>query len=429
MGRKWPKPVLLLNLALIAIASFPLFRVHWNSYTILLLGLYGLWFSLSNEKRRVVFKERLSSNVKLFIISTLFIFPVLLSLTYSQNIGAGIKNILHILPVVVFPLLFCFLLPKVRTPQLRWALYSFLAACVVQVLAMHFQFYGLGLYDNFQQATFYRLPFREAVFNFEYQTLHPSYISLWYCFAICVALKIIYDCRSMAVRILCLLSVILLLYTIVILSSRIGFLCLLGLSVYCLTLIRNRKVMMFLGLGFLLIFILSITKISFISSRIITEFQQTELSPPVGKKHNSINIRVGIYQCAFEIASSNFLLGVGFGDVQDELDSCYTQFDTDVYQSDNYNSHSYFLHILLSGGVIALVFLLYMLFFFWRTATRNGAYLYICFMLIIILGMLFENTLSRSHGVFFFAFFNSLFLSYYRINSANHAYSGHSTLS
>ena len=81
---------------------------------------------------------------------------------------------------------------------------------------------------------------------------------------------------------------------------------------------------MFLGLGFLLIFILSITKISFISSRIITEFQQTELSPPVGKKHNSINIRVGIYQCAFEIASSNFLLGVGFGDVQDELDSCYT---------------------------------------------------------------------------------------------------------
>ena len=413
---------------LIAVACFPLFKVHWNSYAILFLGIIGIYNSFNSGARREQLWVNWIENKKLFWVSILFILPLVFSLGYSTNLKSGLKNIQHILPIVVFPLLFYFLLPRLNERRVNIFLCSFLVACIMHIIILHWQFYSLGLYDNFLGATFYKLPFREAVFNFRYESLHPSYISLWYCLAICITFRIIYNFGSVAIRVAGVFTIAVLLLTIVLLSSRIAFLCLVGLAIYSITLVKNRMVMVGLGAVFLILVLFSVTQISFVSSRVIDEFKQTEFGPPVGKKHNSVNIRIGIYKCAISLSKTNFLFGVGFGDVQDELDKCYEQYDTDVYLRDNYNSHSYFFHVLLGAGIFALAGLVYMFYFFLALAQKKKAYLYICFLLIIIIGMLFENTLSRNHGVLFFALFNSVFLSYYQIN-CNNANGGYSTLS
>lgn len=413
---------------LVAVSAFPLLKIHWNSYSILFLAAVGLNNALSTKLGRRQLVSNWIQNKKPFLISILFFLPLVFSLGYSEDIKSGVKNIQHILPLVVFPLLFFFCLPSLKYKHLKIVLYSFVGACIVHITVLHWHFFDLGLYHSFQGATFYKLPFREAVFNLEYESLHPSYISLWYCFSICIVVKIANNYKLIALKLIGLLIILAFLATIVLLSSRIGFLCLLALAIYGLTLIKNRKIMLVFGVGLLVLLALSITKISFISSRVIDEFEQTEFKPPEGKLHNSVNIRVGIYQCALTIAKSNFWLGVGFGDVQHELDKCYSQFDTDVYKTDNYNTHSYFLHVMLGAGILALGALIYMIIYFLRLAQKHNAYLYICLLIIVVLGMLFENTLSRNHGVLLFAIFNSVFVSYFQINYKN-AHSGHSTLS
>ena len=428
MGLKnYVKALDLKVLAMGIIVLFPLYRLHWNSYTLLLLASILLYQNLNSRESRSVLRKRMRENGRLFFKSTLVFYPFLFSLLYTENISIGSKSIQYILPLILIPFLIFFFTEALSKKQLVVLLVTFLIGCLLHSLYLNYTFFELGLYEDFQKATFYKLPFREAVMNLSFESLHPTYVSLWYCFAIIFALYQIRVQASLGRKILFGMSIFPLLGTIVLLSSRIGFLCLLVLIPYYLLTVENRKMRILFLTCFLGLTVFSIFKISFISSRVVTEFQETELKAPIGKKHNSINIRIGIYECALALIKQNFLLGVGIGDVQSKLDSCYAKYDTDVYQNDNYNSHNYFLHVFLVAGLLGLLALLYMFFFFLRIAVTGKSFLYGSFLVVILLGMFFENILSRNHGVLFFALFNTLFVQFYL--KEKNAYRGHSTLS
>ncbi|WP_378180247.1 O-antigen ligase family protein [Aquimarina sp. SS2-1] len=307
---------------------------------------------------------------------------------------------------------------------------SYLLACFLCVIYIHYNFYDLGLYLNLRDAKFYDLPFRDAILNFEYESLHPTYVSLWFAFGIILLLdglkKIELNARSVLILSLRVGLIILLVATIIILSSRVGILALfLSVMIYIYRL-KNKSIKWALVVFFIGISVISITKISYISSRFIDEIKYTEFKPPVGLNHNSTNIRIGIYKCSLKIIKENVVFGVGIGDTQNELDYCFSDFDTNAYEIRTYNSHNYFFHSMLVTGIFGLLALLTMILFFIMKGLEYNCYPYICLVLIIVIGLFFENIFSRNVGIIFFTFFNTLFLEYFE--TKRHAYSLNSSI-
>lgn len=410
------------------VCFFPLFPIHFNSYAIILFVFVCLLNSLSSKQNKEKVKRRFFRNYKILLTSTSIVYIFILTLLYTQNLSYGLRSLQHTLSLLIFPVIIFLFMEKLSAKEMNLLLTVFVSACVLQVIHIHYNFYVQGLYNRIKEVTFYNLPFRETVLNLKYESQHPTYLSLWYIFSIAILLNRIpkrpESYKSLGLIFFSLLLISLLISTIVMLSSRIGVLGLiLVLGIYIFRLKSNSIKW---GLFFILFFavIFSFKNISFLSSRFISEFKATEIAPPVGKAHNSLNIRIGIYQCAMNIIVENPILGIGIGDVQDSLNNCYSYYDTDAYTITNYNSHNYYFNVLLASGILGLIVFLSMFYVYFKLATLNSNYLYICFLTTIFIAMFFENIFSRNHGVLFFSIFNTVFVqSFYYIKNANRIHS------
>jgi len=141
---------------------------------------------------------------------------------------------------------------------------------------------------------------------------------------------------------------------------------------------------------------------------------ETEVALPQGDFHNSVNVRYGIFRCSLEILEENWLWGTSAGDLQNELNVCFDQFDTTVYLTGNYNTHNQYLDLWLSLGIIGLVAVFLIFWIPLSNALRTGSEFYLGFILFFSICCLTENVLARQWGVEFFAFFNSAFYFRYR---------------
>lgn len=405
------------------ICLFPLLRINYNSYTIIAFALVCVLHSFSTKENKHKIKKRFQEKRRIFFLTTAIVYVFAFTMFYSKNFEYGLRSLQHLLALLIFPILIFLFMEKFSKKELNLILAIFLTVCLIQLIYIHYNFYVLGLYRDMKEATFYNLPFREAIINLKYESLHPSYISLWYSFSIAILLKWIplkvKSLKTILIMFFVFLSIIALTGTIIMLSSRIGVLSLiLVLGIYIIKL-KTKRTKWSLFLFFSIIVVFSFKNISYLSSRFISEFKETKFEPPIGKAHNSINIRIGIYQCSMDIIKENFIFGVGIGDVQNKLNNCYDHFDTDVYLGTDYNSHNYFFNVLLVSGVIGLIVFLVMFFIFFRIALKYNDYLYLCFLISIVIGMFFENILSRNHGVLFFSIINTLFIQTLYNNNAN----------
>ncbi|MBU3820662.1 O-antigen ligase family protein [Flavobacteriaceae bacterium XHP0103] len=405
------------SIILLALVSlFPILKINYNSYTILCLFVFCLYNGLKTKKNRIKILKRFKKYRKPLLVSVLTFFLLALSLIYTNDINTGLKSLQHILALLIFPVV-CFLfIERINDDELGFLLSVFVLACLFQLIYIHFNFFNQGLYKNLREAKFYDLPFRVSILSLKYQPLHPTYISIWYSLSIAILLKKIPKNINTFNKKLKFLSFIILIsafiFTIIILSSRAGIVSLIIVFATYFIVFFSKKTRFILFMFFLTTLLLLFKNISFVSARFIEEFKKTELLPPEGKRHNSINIRVGIYKCAVKIIKENPLLGVGVGDTQDKLDSCYESYNTDAYSLKTYNSHNYYFHIVLSCGLIGFVFFIYSFVFFFKIVYSNNSFVYLSLLLMMITVMFFENFLSRNHGVIFFSLMNTLFIKF-----------------
>lgn len=404
------KPRELPSLLLILIACFPIYKSGMTSTLIILFSVLSIYNSQTTHdvETKSFFKIRL----KYFLITVGFHLAMAFSLTYTSHVSEGISILVRSLPILILPLILFFFTNQISTQLLNRVLHGFLAACLIYLFYLHYEFYKAGLYLNFKPAQFYDLPFRDVILNLNYAPAHPTYASIWFLFA---ALFLVWQIlRSPKISLLTAIYLVLILFLVgssVLLSSKIAilgfFISLLVLLFYHLKSLLAKL----LGLtAVIVVFLLAIFNISFLKSRFIDEYNATELKPPIGLATNSLNIRVGIFQCTSQTFNDNWLLGVGLGDVQTELNECYEQFDTDVYKTDTYNSHNEYLNIVLSCGIAGLILFIAMLTFHLTDSRRNGNVLFIVFLLFMIVCMMPENLLARHHGIMFYSLFSSLFI-------------------
>jgi O-antigen ligase len=142
--------------------------------------------------------------------------------------------------------------------------------------------------------------------------------------------------------------------------------------------------------------------------RRFNDLVSTEIKKPEKyEQSNEVNFRYVIYTCSYEILKEHWLFGLGLGNVQENLDQCYSHVDYinyDDFKVKNYNSHNQYLNAWLTYGILGLLFLIYYL-----VASFNGGLkVHKALIIMVALCLLTENILEREAGVVFFVFFNTI---------------------
>jgi hypothetical protein len=249
--------------------------------------------------------------------------------------------------------------------------------------------------------------------------LHPPYFSLYITFCIVIAGSLLIKnwIESSVITKSMLTGLILYLFVInLLLSSRMPLIFL--ALIFCVWLIRhihNHPISgSFIAVVILAIIIFLFNSYSLLQDR-FREITETDWSPPVGNYHNSTNMRVGIFLCTTSLLKENWVFGVGTGDTQEKLNSCYQRNGySDVLYNLEYNTHNEYFNIWLTTGIGGLFIFVLSLFIPLNMAYKRKFYLYLAFLALIILFCVTESLLERQKGIVFYGFFNSIFAFHFK---------------
>jgi O-antigen ligase len=111
------------------------------------------------------------------------------------------------------------------------------------------------------------------------------------------------------------------------------------------------------------------------------------------------------WETSYLLIREHPVLGVGIGDVKDEMINKYNELDY-FEDSERYlNCHNQFLESWLAGGLAVVILLVLMLFYPLAMKKIQGRFLYGSFLIICLTAFLFESVLNRLWGVAFFSVF------------------------
>jgi O-antigen ligase len=172
----------------------------------------------------------------------------------------------------------------------------------------------------------------------------------------------------------------------------------------------NKKLSWFFGIALILMLIstLIVYNSPFLKERIFDVVDSKLYFDPKENNATGLTLRLVKWTCSIEGFKTNPMMGVGIGDTQDFLQSCYKErnFWGQVF---HYNSHNQFFQTALGLGVIGLTGLMFFLFYPLIGAFKNRDYFLIAFLTLVSIACVTESILERKQGVIFVSFFYSLF--------------------
>jgi len=125
---------------------------------------------------------------------------------------------------------------------------------------------------------------------------------------------------------------------------------------------------------------------------------------------HSITQRLVYARTGLNIFLRNPLFGTGTGDLRLEYQRQYEDEGSVLDNSHRLLSHNQFLTFLVSFGIIGTIIIVWSLFFPFVSIGRSTRYLPAVFMMLLVISMLWEDTLETHTGVSFFAYFYSVFI-------------------
>ena len=352
-------------------------------------------------------------NKFLFGMFMLFFIWQIWGLTYSDNLKEGWRNIELRLPLLVFPLVLILpgeiILRKIGFLLKVFVLSTFIFLCICFVYA----FYRSTSIIDGSISFNHHIP-QSPWLSYFYGTFfaifqHPSYLSMYVLLSMYITLELIFKCTDKRISFFYIVLSIIFLLSIYLLSSRAAILAtLITLPIYFLIRfkinLKTRLRWIFLFIGFIILVGL------FISNPKIIYYHKGE------SKKDWTNLmlketRFVLWKSAFKIVDKNLVLGVGTGDIQEELNKEYKLIGDNGWVKDfNYNTHNQFIEILLEHGLIGLIIFLSMFAILFYISFTNRNLIFLMFLIIIIISFIFETMLNRLGGVSFFAFFSFLLL-------------------
>ncbi len=173
--------------------------------------------------------------------------------------------------------------------------------------------------------------------------------------------------------------------------------------VYILIKQKKLKLLFFSGLLLVVIGLFSYSYLKLPLERITERFEELNQG-----ENTERETRVKLWKSALPIIKENLVVGVGTGDVEDQLHAAYKK-NAILSKS---NIHNQYLDYLMRYGIIGLLLFLSILGYALIHAIKTGNYIYFCFTLIIIGCCFTENIFSRQWGITFYACFNYLLYTF-----------------
>lgn len=126
---------------------------------------------------------------------------------------------------------------------------------------------------------------------------------------------------------------------------------------------------------------------------------------------HSLSMRPFFWQAAIQIIKKNYIIGVGTGDVQSQLNKTYPEINSPLKEDWFKRPHNQYLTITVALGIVGLIVFLVSLVWPLVRLKKHLNILYYPFFLIALISFLLEDTLETQAGLTYFAFFNVLFLT------------------
>jgi hypothetical protein len=341
-----------------------------------------------------------------FLIFGFYVITILLGLIFTSNIHYGVKVLERNASFLIFPIIIAGnrdLITKTIIAQVL-NIYTIIILVVLFISLINCYFVAdipLSI------EMFYRDHLRK------FTEMQPMYLALYVSFAgiwaINVAIEKYFEKKWLLFT--CWISITgFSLLVNILLATRMTIIALI-IALFIVIILKSKKVL--IGAGFILLFIiLAILAFNFspiLKSR-YTEISETALQPPHGIYYNSVNLRVAHWLCSVDLIQSNYLLGVGIGDVQDCLNECYQSKGwSPVLYKDNYNAHCQFLQTFIGLGIVGLISLILLLVHPIVMSLRMNNFTSVGFFILIFVSAVTESLFLSQKGIVFFAFFAALF--------------------
>lgn len=160
------------------------------------------------------------------------------------------------------------------------------------------------------------------------------------------------------------------------------------------------------GLALLTIFVMTIPTLRTKAREIFSSEENTiplDQDASLGRTWNGIAMRKAVWTCAWDVVRDNYLVGVGTGDAQDELQKAYE--NRKFYfasRYNRYNAHNEYLQVLINFGSLGLLIWLSSYVLLIRSSITN--HLFIFLFGIFSFAMLTESILEVNKGILTIAY-------------------------
>ena len=146
-------------------------------------------------------------------------------------------------------------------------------------------------------------------------------------------------------------------------------------------------------------------------------YEWTAFNNDADPSGNSLFMRTEFWKNGWQVFLENKWIGVGTGDIKNELDKKYDQNKTLLDKEHRFRVHNQYLAFGICFGIVGLLLILFC--FYYPIFTRRTDYLFLAFILIYSLSFLTEDTLETQAGATFVAFFSAFFLSQWKKDQAS----------
>jgi hypothetical protein len=126
---------------------------------------------------------------------------------------------------------------------------------------------------------------------------------------------------------------------------------------------------------------------------------------------NSLLQRIEYWKTGWHIIQSNWLMGVGTGDVQIAFDQQYEKENSILLSKNRHRAHNMYLTVFISFGLVGLILFLGVLYTYFKENLANKELIPVLFISAVITTFMIEDTIETQMGVCMISLFLGLFMS------------------
>ena len=351
-----------------------------------------------------MFKER----KRIWMISFSLLYIVYLAgLLWTTDFPYAWFDLQVKLSLLIFPLIFATTLYSLITEEMTGKLIRiFETGCIIISLVFYIHAAYNALINHVPGAFFYA--------NLSWY-FHPAYLAMYVSFVISNMLsRFLLNNKSQGFQKKSLQIILMIHLTvfIILLSSKAGLLSIILVILFYTVLLawsykKWEKAAIFFSCS-VIVFIAGLMIFPNASTRVSQAAEDMSTDGSEGSSAQSTSERIIVWKVAVNIILKQPILGVGTGDVKDELlREYYAKKDYPAFNQ-KLNAHNQYLQTMVTLGITGFIVLAGIILSSLVISIKKQDYPYTAFILLIILNIAFESMFETQAGVVFYAFFNIL---------------------